>query len=148
MAQLASNLPSTSVKDLKGSTINTNTFTNDGKPMVISFWATWCKPCLLELNTIAEEYEELQKETGIKLIAISVDDIRNEAKIPAFVNTKGWNYEVYTDASQEFKRAMNVGNVPHTFIIDGTGKIISQHTSFALGDEEELYKQLRELTKK
>ena len=67
-------VPSVSLKDMDGNSINTAEVSNDGKPIVISFWATWCKPCRLELSTIAEEYDDWQEETGVKLIAISIDD--------------------------------------------------------------------------
>lgn len=45
-------LPSVDVKTLDGSNINITALENDGNPIVISFWATWCKPCKKELNNI------------------------------------------------------------------------------------------------
>ena len=48
-------VPNAEVKDLQGKLLNTSTITNDGNPMIISFWATWCGPCKKELNAIAEE---------------------------------------------------------------------------------------------
>ena len=89
VAKKSWDLPSAKVKTLDGKSVDTNTFENDGKPIIISFWATWCKPCVLELNTIMDEYEDWQDETGVKLIAISIDDARNTAKVAPFVNGKG-----------------------------------------------------------
>ncbi|MFN5183728.1 MAG: TlpA family protein disulfide reductase [Bacteroidota bacterium] len=140
-------VPSINVKKLDGSTINTGTFSNNGKPYVISFWATWCKPCKKELDAIAENYEEWQKETGVKLVAISVDDARSVIKVPNDVKTKGWKYEVYTDENGDFQRAMNVNNVPHTFIIDGNGSIVYSHNSYADGDEDILYENIKKVLK-
>ena len=140
-------IPSATVKKLDGSSINSNTFSNDGKPMIISFWATWCKPCKKELDAINEEYAELQKETGVKLIAISIDDTRTSGKVVTDVKVKGWTYEVYLDQNQDFKRAMNVNNVPHTFLVDGDGKIVWSHNSYAEGDEEKLFEHVRTLAK-
>ena len=74
-------IPAADVKTLDGKTVNTSKFSNDGKPMIIDFWATWCKPCKKELDAIAETYEDWQKETGVKLIAISIDDARSSAKV-------------------------------------------------------------------
>ncbi len=140
-------LPAATVKKLDGTSINSNTFSNDGKPMIISFWATWCKPCKKELDAINEEYAELQKETGVKLIAISIDDARSSGKVVTDVKSKGWTYEVYIDENQDFKRAMNVNNVPHTFLIDGKGEIVWSHNSYAEGDEEILFENVKKLVK-
>ena len=138
-------LPSATLKKLDGSTINSNTISNHGKPMIISFWATWCKPCKKELDAIHEEYAELVKETGVKLIAISIDDARSSGKVVTDVKVKGWTYEVYIDENQDFKRAMNVNNIPHTFIVNGKGEIIWQHNSYAEGDEDKLYEALKKV---
>ena len=60
-----------------GKTVDISTLSNNGKPIVISFWATWCKPCKTELNTIAEDYEDWQEETGVKLIAVSMINFKS-----------------------------------------------------------------------
>jgi len=138
-------LPSVDIKTLDGKTFNTASITNNGKPVIISFWATWCKPCVKELNAIAEEYEQWQKETGVKIIAISIDDSRNTAKVSPFVNGEGWEFEVYLDPNGDFKRAMNVNNVPHTFLLNGNKEIVWQHNSYSDGDEKELLEEVKKL---
>lgn len=140
-------IPAATVKKLDGTKINSSTFSNNGKPIIISFWATWCKPCKKELDAIAEDYAELVKETGVKLIAISIDDARSSGKVITDVKAKGWQYEVYIDENQDFKRAMNVNNVPHTFLVDGTGQIVWSHNSYSEGDEEHLFENVRKLAK-
>ncbi|MEM6261775.1 MAG: TlpA disulfide reductase family protein [Bacteroidota bacterium] len=147
-AQESSSLPSVTIKTLEGSTFNTSDISNDGKPIVISFWATWCKPCIRELNAIQEEYEDWQEETGVKLIAISIDDVRNVHRVAPFVNGRGWEYEVYLDENSDFRRAMNVNNVPHTFVLNGNLEVVEQHNSYAPGDEEDLYDKLVEMAEK
>jgi len=137
-AQNEQNLPSVNLKSLDGSQISSAEMPL-GEVTVISFWATWCKPCILELNTIAEEYETWQEETGVKLIAISIDDARNSPKVKPLVDSRGWEYDVYIDENSDFKRAMNVVNVPHTFVLDKDGKIVWQHNSYTPGDEEMLH---------
>jgi cytochrome c biogenesis protein CcmG/thiol:disulfide interchange protein DsbE len=141
-------VPSANIKNLKGEMVNTGNFNNDGKPMIINFWATWCAPCKKELNAIAEVYPDWVEETGVKLIAISIDDARSEARVLPYVNGADWDYEVYIDTNADFKRAMNVNNVPHTFLVDGSGNIVWQHNNYAPGDEDELYERVKELTKK
>ena len=140
-------IPAATLKKLDGSKINSTSFSNNGKPIIISFWATWCKPCKKELDAIAESYPEWVKETGVKLIAISIDDSRSSGKVVTDVKTKGWEYEVYIDENQDFKRAMNVNNVPHTFLVDGSGKIVWSHNSYVDGDEDEMYKLVQALAK-
>ena len=138
-------IPSATLKNMDGAIVNTSDFNNDGKPMIINFWATWCSPCKRELNNIAEVYGDWVKETGVKLIAVSIDDSRNAGKVAPYVNGKAWEYEVYIDSNQDFKRALSVNNVPHTFLVNGKGEIVWQHNSYADGDEDELYEAVKKL---
>jgi len=146
-AQNKKNFPAVNIKTLDGKPFNTKDLDNNGKPMVVSFWATWCKPCIQELMNISEVYEQWQKETGVKLIAISIDDARNTAKVPGFVKGKDWKYEVYLDPNSDLKRELGVNNVPHTFLLDGNKNIVWDHNSYTNGDEEKLYELIQKLTK-
>ena len=136
------NLPSVKVKDLKGKLVNIQNLSNDDNPIVISFWATWCKPCKKELNTIAEVYEDWQEETGVKLVAVSIDDSRSASKVKPYVNASAWDYEVFIDSNRDLARALGVSTVPHTFLLNGEGKIVWEHKGYIDGDEEELYEQI------
>jgi thiol-disulfide isomerase/thioredoxin len=138
-------LPKVDVKTLDGRVVSTSTFQNDGKPIIISFWATWCKPCIKELNTISEVYEDWQDETGVKLIAVSVDNSRTSGGVLPLVNGSDWEYEVYLDENGDFKRAMGVNVVPHTFLLNGKGEIVWEHTSFTEGSELELIELVRKV---
>jgi cytochrome c biogenesis protein CcmG, thiol:disulfide interchange protein DsbE len=138
-------LPNVTVTDMKGSKISTDKLFNDGKPFIISFWATWCKPCLKELTAIADVYDDWQEETGVKLIAVSIDDSRSSAQVKTLISGKGWSYDVLLDVNSEFKRAMNVNAVPHTFIVNGKGEIVWQHTSFSEGSELDLINIVRKI---
>jgi thiol-disulfide isomerase/thioredoxin len=140
--ETVSQVPAVNLKTLDGGNFNTADIDNAGDPIIISFWATWCKPCIKELSNIAELYPDWQEETGVKLIAISIDDKRNSNKVAPFVNGKGWEYEVYIDENSDLKRAMNVVNVPHTFLLDGDRQVVFQHTTYTDGDEETLYEHI------
>ena len=141
------NLPSVKVKDLKGKLVNIQNLSNDDNPIVISFWATWCKPCKKELNTISEVYEDWQEETGVKLVAVSIDDSRSASKVKPYVNASAWDYEVFIDSNRDLARALGVSTVPHTFLLNGEGKIVWEHKGYIDGDEEELYEQIEYISK-
>lgn len=140
-------IPSVNLKTLDGKPVSSSTFSNDGKSIIISFWATWCSPCKKELNTIAEVFDDWKKETGVKLIAISIDDSKSSGKVASYVNGKGWEYEQYLDMNSDFKRAMGVNNPPHTFIVDGNENIVWQHVGFKEGDEAAYIDVVRKLAK-
>lgn len=140
-------IPNITIKDLQGNYVNTSEIHNNGKPFIISFWATYCKPCVREYNSLMEVYEEWKEETGVKIFAISVDDARTKNNVRPFIKSKGWEFEFYLDENSEFKRAMNVTLIPHTFICNGDGEVVWQHTSFAEGQELEMIKILRNITR-
>lgn len=132
-----STVPSVSIKTLTNQTIDIQDALNKEGYTIISFWATWCKPCISELSAINDEYTDWQEETGVKVIAISIDDARSKIRIPTIVNGKNWQFEVFSDENSDLKRALNVQNVPHTFIVDAKGEIVWQHTSYNPGNEVE-----------
>tara|TARA_B100000530_G_scaffold110837_1_gene69135 strand:- start:43 stop:534 length:492 start_codon:yes stop_codon:yes gene_type:complete len=138
-------LPNTVVKTLKGSNFNIKNIENNGNPIVISFWATWCKPCKKELNNIAEVYEDWQDETNVKLVAISIDDSRSMMRVAPYINASDWEYEIYLDPNGDFKRAMGVSTIPHTFLLNENKEIVWQHQGYIDGDEEKLFEQIQKL---
>lgn len=143
-----SKVPAVQIKTTDGATINTSKFSNNGKPMIIDFWATWCKPCIAELDAISDDYPDWVKSTGVKLIAISEDDARTMSRVAPFIKEKGWTYDVYLDPNQDFERAMQVINCPCVFLVDGSGKIVWEHNSYMDGDEDKLYDALKKVVAK
>ena len=142
MFQVSAQLPKIKLKDVQGNSVDVSQISNNGKPIIVSFWATWCKPCKAELNTIAEEFDDWVDETGVKLIAVSIDDARSASRVEPYINAMGWEYTVLMDPNGNMKRAMNVNNVPHTFLLDGNGKIVWDHNNYSPGDEHELYEEV------
>ncbi|MDA3944198.1 MAG: TlpA disulfide reductase family protein [Bacteroidetes bacterium] len=139
-------IPQVVIKTLDGKQFNTSEIDNDGKAIILSFWALWCKPCQKELDAFNENYQDWHDETGVKIYAVSIDDSRSTARVMPMVNGKGWEFEVLLDPNGDFKRAMNVNMIPHTFLIDGDGKIVEQHTSYFEGAEYELYEKVKKIS--
>ena len=143
-------LPAVTLKSMEGKEVRTDTLNlmNQGRPIIIDFFATWCKPCNRELDAIAEVYQDWVEETGVKLIAVSIDQAHNQNKVKPLVNQHGWEYEVLLDPNSEFKLAMGIpGAIPYTMIIDGKGNIVYRHNGYIEGAEEELIEKVRELVK-
>jgi len=140
-------LPSVDLKTLDGKTFNTKNIQNNGKPILVSLWATWCKPCVAELMAINDVYEEWQEETGVVLYAISIDDTKTAAKVAPFANGKGWDYVVLQDINGDLKRAMNVVDVPFLCLLNGNGEIVWSHTSYAPGSEKKVFELVKKVAK-
>lgn len=140
-------LPSTQLRDINGNVIDTSKLSNDGKPFIIDFWATWCKPCVRELKAIAEVYDDWVDETGVKIYAVSIDEAQNEQRVKPFVENKGWEYEVLLDPNGDFKRAMGVNDPPHVFVVDGEGNVVWNHQGYVDGCEYEILEAVKKAMK-
>ncbi len=141
----AQTVPSVNVKNINGENVDFSTVIDSGKITVISFWATWCGPCIKELQAIDQYYEDWQETYNMKLVAVSIDDSRNVKKVKPKVLGEGWQYEIILDENQDLARAMNVNNPPMTYIVDGQGKIVYSHQGYTPGAEDELEAQLKKL---
>ena len=144
---LTAQLPSVTLKNLEGKTINTAELNNEGKPFIISFFALWCKPCIRELRAIHEVYQEWQEETGVKVIAVSIDEAQNIQKVKPLIDQNEWEYEVLLDPNSDFRRALGGNIIPAVFVIDGNGKIVDSRNGYTDGSEEHLIEKVRELIK-
>lgn len=138
-------LPDVFIEDLQRQNVSAAQILNPNGPTIISFWATWCKPCLRELQAVNAELDEWQAATNVKLVAISTDDSRTRVRVPALVKSKNWQFEIYVDANGDLQRSMNILSIPHTLILNASGEIIYQHSAYAIGDEKQYFEVLRSL---
>lgn len=141
-------LPSVQLKTIDGKAIDTAKLSNNGKPFAICFFATWCKPCNRELKAISEVYPDWQEETGMKIYAISIDQGQNIQKVKPMVDAEGWEYDVLLDANSDFLKALGIQMIPHTLIIDGSGKIAAQHSGYQEGSEAQIINDIKKLLSK
>ena len=133
-------VPSVKVENSKGEAFDTKTLIESGKPTIISFWSTSCKPCIRELDAIYDALPDWKEEADFNVVAVSTDDSRLLAKARSFAEGRGWgeDYILLFDKNQDFMRAMNVSVVPHVFVFDAKGKVVYSHTSYVPGNEVEL----------
>jgi len=139
-------LPSVDLTSMEGKTIALKDATNKDGITIISLWATWCVPCLKELDAINDIYDEWQEETNVQLLAISVDDSRTVKRVKSMVNGKDWDYTVLLDTNSDLKRALNASSIPLTILVKDN-KIVYEHSGYSPGAESELYKKIKELSK-
>ncbi|MEK9600411.1 MAG: TlpA disulfide reductase family protein [Bacteroidota bacterium] len=141
-------LPEITLKNIDGKDVNLADYGANEKITVISFWATWCKPCIKELKNINALLEEWVQDYNMELVAISLDDSRNAAKVKPTVNALNWDFDVLLDPNGELQRAMNVANPPVTFLVNQSGQIVYTHTGYVEGDEYDLEDHIKELVSK
>ena len=138
-------LPAVTLKSIDGATVQSETLSNDGKPFIIDFFATWCKPCNRELSAIAEVYDEWQEETGVKSYAVSIDQGQNINKVKPLVDQNEWEYEVLLDPNSELLKALGGQMIQFVVVIDGKGNIVSKHSGYTDGAENELLEEVKKL---
>jgi len=138
-------IPNISIKNLKNKSVNVSEdFAEKDKIYVFSFWATWCVPCIRELEAIKEDYTKWSKELNMELIAISTDDSRTQKRVRPMVNGKNWPYKILLDENQELKRALSIVNIPYTVVVKNQ-KIRHVVNGYSQGAENELYEALKAL---
>ncbi|MCR5312897.1 MAG: TlpA family protein disulfide reductase [Bacteroidaceae bacterium] len=141
-------LPSIMLKNINGQSVKTDTLSNGNKPFIVSFFATWCKPCNRELSAIADVYEDWQEETGVKIYAVSIDKAQNINKVRPLADQNGWDYDILLDPNSDFCRALGIQMIPFVLICDGDGKIVYKHNGYTDGSENELLDKVRQLVQK
>jgi len=130
-------MPNMYIKTIEGKSINTKSTYNKKGLTVYSFWATWCVPCINELDDIHKEIEKWD-DANVKIVAISTDDSRTKRRVRPMVNGKKWNFEILLDENQALKRALNINAIPHTIVTKGT-RIIYRRIGYKPGEENHLY---------
>ncbi|HMK05960.1 MAG TPA: TlpA disulfide reductase family protein [Flavobacterium sp.] len=138
-------LPDLTLVNLEGKSVSLkNDFAEKDKIYVFSFWATWCTPCISELDELNGLQEEWKKSVNFEVIAVATDDSRTQKRVKPLINGKDWNYKVLLDTNQDFKRALSIVNVPYTIVVKN-GKIVHIQNGYVPGSENELFATLKSL---
>ena len=139
-------IPSVKVENGKGKVVNTSSLVDGKTPMIISFWAVTCKPCIQELDAINEVLPDWLDVADFRVVAVSTDDSRFTAQARALAEGHGWgDFTLLYDKNGDFKRAMNVQYTPQVYVVDKNGKIVYSHTGYTQGGENELFKVIKGL---
>jgi cytochrome c biogenesis protein CcmG, thiol:disulfide interchange protein DsbE len=136
--------PTANLKTLEGQGVRLNDKFSKNKLTIVSFWATWCSPCKKELDAYKALYPEW-RNSGIEVIAVTIDDAQALNKVKPMVAQKGWTFTILTDQNKEMLRLLNFQLIPQTFVVDSKGSIVYSHNGYAPGDEHELDKKLKSL---
>jgi peroxiredoxin len=138
-------LPDLTLSNLEGKKISLkNDFSEKDKLYVFSFWATWCGPCINELDEMNDVMTEWKKSINIEVIAIATDDSRTQKRVKPLVNGKGWEYQILLDTNQDLKRALSIVNIPYTVVVKNN-KIVHIQNGYVPGNETELFQKLKTL---
>ena len=140
--QLEGKAPNFELEDLDGEFQELNDFLGEG-PILISFWATWCKPCIQELREYNKIYEEF-KDDGFIIIAISTDSERSVAKVKPFISSMGYKFPVLLDTNSDVARDYYARVMPYSVILNKDGQILYSHVGYSHGDE----KKVKEIVQK
>lgn len=137
--------PDLTVPDLKGNKIDIKALSSEGEPVILAFWATWCGPCLLELNAINDNIEDWSSEAKFKFYAVSVDDSKTVGRVQPKVNGSGWEFDILLDTNNELKRQLNFSTPPYTVIVKD-GLVVYKHIGYQPGAEDELFEKIKEFS--
>lgn len=141
-------VPDLTLKDLNGKTVQLKDYVGKGKPVVLSFFATWCKPCITELDNIAEVYGDWQKKYQVEILAITIDTQRQLGKVKPLAEVHNWEYQILSDVNSTAMQLLGFQTIPQSYLLDGSGNIVYGHSGYSPGDEIELEEQLKKLAKK
>jgi len=133
----ADKAPDFSLKDVDGKTHKLSKLLKEG-PILLDFWATWCKPCLEELPMI-EKIEQAYRKDGLRVVAVSVDNTKSRSKVKPLIKAEGWdNFLVLLDETMEVRRLFGGTTMPFTALIAPSGEILYSHVGYVPGDEKKL----------
>ena len=112
---IATAIPNLKLETISGKLIELK---QNGKPLILHFWATWCPTCKLEAPNI----EYIKEDSGVRVVTIAVNSGNNKA-LEEFMEQRGYSYSVINDNSGELAKRFKVGAYPTTFIYDSNGTL-------------------------
>ncbi|OGC00187.1 hypothetical protein A2V82_07375 [candidate division KSB1 bacterium RBG_16_48_16] len=132
-----------SLRDTDGELVRLDDYLGKG-PVVLDFWATWCKPCVKSLPKMQKLYEKLQ-DRGLVVLAINEDGPRSLAKVAPFASSLGLTFPILLDEDRDVVRQYQVSGLPTTIIIDKDQNVVHTMRGYRPGDEKAVEQLLESL---
>ncbi len=136
----AAKAPDFSLPDLEGKQVKLSDLLKRG-PVIIDFWATWCKPCIRAFPDLQKLYEKYQ-DRGLTVVAISVDSPRTQVRVAPFIKSKKYSFVVLLDKDGRVARQYNAVIIPRTLLIDQHGETVFATVGYHPSNHEKLEKAL------
>jgi peroxiredoxin len=137
--------PNFELEDINGGIFELNEIKDSG-PIILSFFASICKPCRDQTEAFSKIYNKY-KEEGLVLIAISMNDQKTVAKVKPYIRSKGYNFPVLYDTNNDAARIYYALAIPYSVIIDKGGRVVYTHLGYMKGDEIEVNNKIKQLLK-
>ena len=119
--------------DQSGDIVSLDKYLEKG-PVLLDFWATWCKPCKEYFPHLEALHLEFEKQ-GLTILGISEDGPRNKRKIRSFLRSHKATFPILLDETAEVMSDYGVFSLPTWFLIGKNGNIVKMHRGYTTGDE-------------
>lgn len=126
------------LEDISGDQVTLSSLLEKG-PVVISFWATWCKNCKKEMPELDKLYKKYEDQ--ITVVCISVDKPSKKQAAVRYVKNR-YSFTTLLDPDMKVYKALNAQNPPHTMIINQDYDILFSHVGYQKGDEKHLEEEI------
>ena len=136
VARVGESAPGFRLENLDGQSVSLNDFR--GKPVLLNFWATLCRPCVYEMPYMQQVYEEWSGK-GLVVLAINIGE--NPSKVQEFLQALNLSLPVLLDTKENAASKYNIIAIPTSFFIDSDG-IIREKIIGAFPSKEAIEKQL------
>lgn len=114
-----------------------------GKPVIVNFWATWCKYCMNELPAFNSMYDKYKNEVTFMMVDLTDGSRETKEASLAFIKEQGYTFPVYLDNDQSAYTAYSITSIPSTLFIDEDGTLLFTQTGAM--DEDTLENNIKAL---